>query len=120
MAAMFVDGSKRNDVTKQRTSHRCFLSNISSFNQSVSEEKIFIFQPIRNKNRPWWPYLSTDQNEMRKLHRGPLIDAFCQILVHLAKQFQRSRFFFISANQKQESPIAAMFVDGSGRNEQSL
>jgi hypothetical protein len=25
-----------------------------------------------------------------------------------------------SANQKQELPIAAMFVDGSGQNEQSL
>ena len=28
--------------------------------------------------------------------------------------------FSISANQKQESPVAAMFVDGSGRNEQTL
>ena len=26
--------------------------------------------------------------------------------------------FFISANQKQELPVAAMFVNGSGRNEQ--
>jgi hypothetical protein len=25
-----------------------------------------------------------------------------------------------SVNQKQESPVAAMFVNGSGRNEQSL
>jgi hypothetical protein len=25
-----------------------------------------------------------------------------------------------SANQKQESPVVAMFVNGSGRNEQSL
>ena len=68
MAAMFVDGSKRNDVTKQRTPHRCFLSNISLVGQTVSENQIF----------------ST------------------------------------LANQKQESHIAAMFVDGSGRNEQSL
>jgi hypothetical protein len=28
--------------------------------------------------------------------------------------------FLKSANQKQESPVAAMFVNGSGRNEQSL
>jgi hypothetical protein len=26
--------------------------------------------------------------------------------------------FFKSANQKQESPVVAMFVNGSGRNEQ--
>jgi hypothetical protein len=37
----------------------------------------------------------------------------------LAKQFQRRRFLK-SANQKQELPVVAMFVNGSGRNEQSL
>jgi hypothetical protein len=28
--------------------------------------------------------------------------------------------FLKSANQKQESPVVAMFVNGSGQNEQSL
>jgi hypothetical protein len=32
----------------------------------------------------------------------------------------RGEEFLKSANQKQESPVAAMFVNGSGRNEQSL
>jgi hypothetical protein len=32
----------------------------------------------------------------------------------------RREEFFKSANQKQESPVAAMFVNGSGRNEQIL
>jgi hypothetical protein len=32
----------------------------------------------------------------------------------------RGEEFNKSANQKQESPVAAMFVNGSGRNEQSL
>jgi hypothetical protein len=31
----------------------------------------------------------------------------------------RGEEFLKSANQKQESPVAAMFVNGSGRNEQS-
>jgi hypothetical protein len=44
-----------------------------------------------------------------------------QISVHLGKRFQRRRFFFKkSTNQKQEWPVAAMFVNKSGRNEQSL
>jgi hypothetical protein len=30
------------------------------------------------------------------------------------------KIFEISANQKQELPVAAMFVNGSGGNEQSL
>jgi hypothetical protein len=32
----------------------------------------------------------------------------------------RGEYFFKSANQKQELPVVAMFVNGSGRNEQSL
>jgi hypothetical protein len=32
----------------------------------------------------------------------------------------RGEEFLKSANQKQESPVAAMFVNGSGRNDQSL
>jgi hypothetical protein len=34
--------------------------------------------------------------------------------------FRGEDFFFKSANQKQELPVAAMFVNGSGPNEQSL
>jgi hypothetical protein len=32
----------------------------------------------------------------------------------------RGEEFLKSANQKQESPVVAMFVNGLGRNEQSL
>ena len=33
--------------------------------------------------------------------------------------YRREEFFFFkSANQKQESPVVAMFIKGSGRNEQ--
>jgi hypothetical protein len=32
----------------------------------------------------------------------------------------RGEEFLKSANQKQELPVVAMFVNGSGRNEQSL
>jgi hypothetical protein len=32
----------------------------------------------------------------------------------------RREEFLKSANQKQAAPVAAMFVNGSGRNEQSL
>ena len=32
----------------------------------------------------------------------------------------RGEDFYKSANQKQEFPVVAMFVNGSGRNEQSI
>jgi hypothetical protein len=52
------------------------------------------------------------------LYRGPSIDASYQVSVHLAKRFRRR--FLKLANQKQELPVAAMFVNISGQNEQSL
>jgi hypothetical protein len=61
-----------------------------------------------------------DQDEMSNLYRGHDIDASYQVLVHLAKRFQRRRLFLKSANQKQELPMAVMFVNGSGQNEHSL
>ena len=52
-------------------------------------------QPIRNKNCIWWPCLLTDRDEMSNFHRGHSIDASYQV------------------------SVVAMFVNRSGRNEQS-
>jgi hypothetical protein len=59
----------------------------------ISEDKIFRNRPIRNKNCLWQPYLLMDQDEMSNLYRGPPIDSSYQVSVHLAKRFQRRRFF---------------------------
>jgi hypothetical protein len=56
---------------------------------------------------------------MSNLDRRHSKDASYQVFIHLAKRFQRRRFKK-SSYQKQELPVAAMFVNGSGRNEQSL
>jgi hypothetical protein len=32
-----------------------------------------------------------ERDEMKKLHRGPCIDAFCQVWFHLAQLFQKRR-----------------------------
>jgi hypothetical protein len=45
-----------------------------SFGQAISEEKIFLNRPIRNKNFLWWPCLLMEQDEMSNLYRGPSID----------------------------------------------
>jgi hypothetical protein len=42
VAAMFVNGSGRNEQSLQRTFHRCFLPIFGSFGQAVSQEKIFL------------------------------------------------------------------------------
>ena len=56
-----------------------------------------------------------DRDKMSNLYIEPSIDASYQVSVHLAKRFRED--FLKSANQKQELPVAAMFVNGSGRNE---
>jgi hypothetical protein len=55
--------------------------------------KIFRNRPIRNKNCLWWPGLLMDRDEMSTLYREPPIDDTYQVSVHLAKRFQRRRFF---------------------------
>jgi hypothetical protein len=56
-------------------------------------EDLFRNQLIRNKNCLWWQCLLTDRDEMNNLYRGHDIDASYQVSVHLAKRFQRRRFF---------------------------
>jgi hypothetical protein len=53
--------------------------------------------------------------EMGNLDIEPSIDASYKSSVHLAK-----RLFYKSTNQKQELPVAAIFVNESGQVEQSL
>ena len=91
--SMFVNGSGRNEQSLQRTFHRCFLPSFGSFGRAVSEEKILLNRPIRNKNCLWWPCLSTDRNEMSNLNRRPFIDASYQVSVHFVKRFQENIFY---------------------------
>jgi hypothetical protein len=60
-----------------------------------------------------------DRDEMSNLYRGSPIDASYQVSVHLAKRFQRRRILKISQSETRVA-WAAMFVNGSGQNEQSL
>ena len=88
---MFVNGLGQNVHCLERTVHRCFLPSFGSFGQTVSEEKNFKNQPIRNKSRLRWSCLLTDRDEMSHLYRGPSIDASYQVSVHIVEGFQKRR-----------------------------
>jgi hypothetical protein len=90
---MFVNQSGQNEQSLYRTFHRCFLPSFGSFGQAVSEEKILRNWPIRNKNCLWQLCLLMNRDEMSNLYRGPSKDSPYQVLIHLAKRFQRRRFF---------------------------
>ena len=57
---------------------------------------------------------------MSNLYRGSAIDAVYQVSVHWTSGFRGEDLKKKSANQKQELLMAAMFVNGSELNEQSL
>ena len=59
----------------------------------------------------------TFHSGLRKLNTEPSIGASHQVSVHFAKQLQRRRFLEIDQS---EWPEAAMFINGSERNEHSL
>jgi hypothetical protein len=80
-------GSWWNEHSLQRTFQRCFLPIYGLFGQTVSEEKNFKNQPIRNKNCLWRLCLLMDRDEMINLYRGPSIDASYQVSVHLGQWF---------------------------------
>jgi hypothetical protein len=75
MTVMFGNELERNEQYLQKTFHRCFLPSFGSFGPAVSEEKICLNQPIRNKNCLWRPCLLMDRDEMSNLYRGPSIDS---------------------------------------------
>ena len=57
------------------------------------QRRFFRNRPIRNNNCLWWPCLLPDLDKLCTLYRGPSIYASFQVSVHLAKRFQRRRFF---------------------------
>jgi hypothetical protein len=99
VAAMFVNGSGRNEYFLSRTTHRWFLPSFGSFGQAVSEEKNFKNKPIRNKSRLWRPCLLMDRDEICNRNRGLSIDASYQVSVHLVKRIQRRKILKIGQSE---------------------
>ena len=118
VVAMFVNGSKLNQQSLQRTFQGCFLLNFHSFGSAVSE-KIFQKSTNQKEELPVTTMFIKDQDEMSSPYKGSSIDASYHVSLHLGRRFQKI-FFFKSTNRKQELPVAAMLINGLGRNEHSL
>jgi hypothetical protein len=58
------------------------IAHFVPIHQAVSEKKIFLNWPIRNKNYLWRPCLLMDWNKMCNPNKGPSIDASYQVTVH--------------------------------------
>ena len=69
VAAMFVNGSGRNEQSLQRTFHRCFphVPSFGSFGQVVSEEKIFKNSDICIEITAFWIQIYTTHSHLSKV-----------------------------------------------------
>jgi hypothetical protein len=91
MAAIFVNGSGRNEqVYRGPPIDSSYQDSVHLANR-FRRRRYFRNQPIRNKSRLWRPCLLTDRDEICNRNRGLSIDASYQVSVHLAKRIQRRR-----------------------------
>ena len=73
----------------------------------------------QKQESPMAAMLVPNRDRMSNLYRGPSIDASTKFRIIWPSGFRR-KDFQKSTNQKQKLPVTAMFVNGSGLNEQSL
>jgi hypothetical protein len=102
----------------------CFLPSFDSFGRAVSEEKILEKSANQKQELPMVAMFVNESELNEHFHRGPSKDASYQISIHLAKQFQRRRFF-LEINQSETDlprmlPTKFRFFWPSGYREDSL
>ena len=66
------------------------------------------------------PYIEEQPIATQWPNRGHAIECFLPSFSSFGQAVSEEKIFLKSANQKQELPMVAMFVNGSGQNEQSL
>jgi hypothetical protein len=102
------------------TCHRGFLPSFGSFGKVVSEEKIL----KKSANQIQELHMATmfvngselNKQSLQRTFQGCFLPSFDSF----GKAVLEETIFFKSTNQKQLSPMVAMFVNGSELNEQSL
>ena len=120
VAAMFVNGSEINEHLLQRPFHRCFLPSFGSFGQAVSEEKIFQKSTNQKQELPVVAMFVNGSGRKEYCLQRTFHRCFLIRFRSFGQAISEKKIFQKSTNQKQELPVVAMFVIGSGRNEQSF
>ena len=77
VTAMFVNGPGRMSNLHRGPSIDASYQVSVHLPQWFQRRRLFLNQPIRNKNCPWWPCLLMDRDNMSNLYKGPSIDYRC-------------------------------------------
>ena len=117
---MFINGWELYAHSLQRTFQGCFLSSFDSFGKAVSEKKIFQKSTNQKRELPVAAMLvdglELNQQGLQRTFQGCFLPSFNLF----GQSVSEEKIFQKLTNQKQELPVVAMFVNGSGRNEPSL
>ena len=120
VATMFLNRSGPNKQSVQRTFNKCFLPSFGSFSKAVSAEKIV--QKWTNQKQELTVaaiFINESERNKRSLQRTAH-RCFLLGFGSFGQAVSEKKILKKSANQKQESPVATMCANRSGRNEQSL
>ena len=95
-------------------------TSFGSLCQAVSEEKIFQKSANQKQELSVVAMFVNESGQIVHSLQRTFHICFLPVSFHYFKRFQRRRFFQKSANQKQELPVVAMFVNESGQIVHSL
>ena len=119
MAAMIVNGSKRNEQPLQRTFHRCFLPSFKSFGQAVSEEKLFQKSTNKKQEMPMTAKFVNGSKRNEQFLQRTFHRCFLPRFGPFGQAVSDRRFLEIDQSETKMA-CGGHFINGSGRNEQSL
>ena len=119
VSATFFNESYRNEQSLQRTFHRCFMQSFGSFGRADVEEKIFYKSTNQKKELPVAAMFVNESNRKEHSLQGTYHRCYLQSFGSFGQAVSEEKIFQKSTNQKQELPVAAMFVNISGQNQQS-
>ena len=86
-------GNKRNNLYRGPSIDASYKGSVHLTKRFQRKRFFFRNRPIRNKNCLWLYFELRNLTVMSNIYRRPSIDASHQVMVHLAKRFQRRRFF---------------------------
>ena len=120
VVAMLVNESGRYEQFSQRTFHRWFLPSFDSFGQAVSEKKNLYKLTNQKQELSVVAMFVNGQGQNVQFLQRTFHKCFLPSFCSFGQVVSEEKIFQKSTNQKQELPVVAMFINGSGQNVQSL
>ena len=116
----FERDTHKDHLCQAWTLHGCFLPSLAPFGQDVSEEKIFLTLANQKKELILVAMFVGRIEPNDEVLQRILDRCFLPSLTPFGQEVSEEKICLTLANQKQELPLAAIFVGGTERNGETL